>query len=204
MLLKDKLKPYRLLLASQSPRRRELMTGCGLPYELAPKYECEEVYPAGMPGEEVPLYLSRLKSEAYPAALAPNEILLTADTVVISDGEVLGKPHDAADARRMMRLLSGRTHRVHTGVCLAVPGRPDDVFACTSSVRFAALSEEEIEAYIATPEPYDKAGGYAVQGGAAKFVQGIEGCYHNIMGLPVSRVYAALKAAGIVKITQNQ
>lgn len=79
MLLKDKLKPYRLLLASQSPRRRELMTGCGLPYELAPKYECEEVYPAGMPGEEVPLYLSRLKSEAYPAALAPNEILLTAD-----------------------------------------------------------------------------------------------------------------------------
>ena len=104
----------------------------------------------------------------------------------------------------MMRLLSGRTHRVHTGVCLAVPGRPDDVFACTSSVRFAALSEEEIEAYIATPEPYDKAGGYAVQGGAAKFVQGIEGCYHNIMGLPVSRVYAALKAAGIVKITQNQ
>ena len=92
MLLKDKLKPYRLLLASQSPRRRELMTGCGLPYELAPKYECEEVYPAGMPGEEVPLYLSRLKSEAYPAALAPNEILLTADTVVVSDGEVLGKP----------------------------------------------------------------------------------------------------------------
>ena len=91
MLLKDKLKPYRLLLASQSPRRRELMTGCGLPYELAPKYECEEVYPAGMPGEEVPLYLSRLKSEAYPAALAPNEILLTADTVVVSDGEVLGK-----------------------------------------------------------------------------------------------------------------
>ena len=142
--------------------------------------------------------------ELILAVQHPSACVLGCDTVVDVDGEVLGKPHDAADARRMMRLLSGRTHRVHTGVCLAVPGRPDDVFACTSSVRFAALSEEEIEAYIATPEPYDKAGGYAVQGGAAKFVQGIEGCYHNIMGLPVSRVYAALKAAGIVKITQNQ
>lgn len=122
MLLKDKLKPYRLLLASQSPRRRELMTGCGLPYELAPKYECEEVYPAGMPGEEVPLYLSRLKSEAYPAALAPNEILLTADTVVVSDGEVLGKPLGREEAAQMLRRLSGRRHTVVSGVTLRTPG----------------------------------------------------------------------------------
>ncbi|WP_295943573.1 Maf family protein, partial [uncultured Alistipes sp.] len=87
MLLNDKLKPYRLLLASQSPRRRELLTGCGLPYELAPKYDCEELSPAGLPAEEVPLYLSRLKSEAYPAPLLPHDILLTADTVVVADGE---------------------------------------------------------------------------------------------------------------------
>lgn len=100
MLLKDKLEPYRLLLASQSPRRRELMAGCGLPYEPAPKYECEEIYPDSLPAEEVPLFLSRLKSEAYPAPLGPNDILLTADTVVISDGEVLGKPCDRGRPRR--------------------------------------------------------------------------------------------------------
>ena len=105
MLLKDKLEPYRLLLASQSPRRRELMTGCGLPYEPAPKYECEEIYPDSLPAEEVPLFLSRLKSEAYPAPLGANDILLTADTVVISDGEVLGKPCDRGQAAQMLRRL---------------------------------------------------------------------------------------------------
>ena len=149
MLLKDKLKPYRLLLASQSPRRRELMTGCGLPYELAPKYECEEVYPAGMPGEEVPLYLSRLKSEAYPAALAPNEILLTADTVVVSDGEVLGKPLGREEAVQMLRRLSGRRHTVVSGVTLRTPGRTH-TFAAKSSVWFRPLADEEI-AYYSTP-----------------------------------------------------
>ena len=157
MLLKDKLKPYRLLLASQSPRRRELMTGCGLPYELAPKYECEEVYPAGMPGEEVPLYLSRLKSEAYPAALAPNEILLTADTVVVSDGEVLGKPLGREEAAQMLRRLSGRRHTVVSGVTLRTPGRTH-TFAAKSSVWFRPLADEEIAYYLDACRPYDKAG----------------------------------------------
>ena len=123
MLLNDKLKPYRLLLASQSPRRRELMTGCGLPYEPAPKYECEEIYPGTLPAGEVPLFLSRLKSEAYPAALAPNEILLTADTVVVSDGEVLGKPLGREEAAQMLRRLSGRRHTVVSGVTLRTAGR---------------------------------------------------------------------------------
>ena len=167
MLLKDKLKPYRLLLASQSPRRRELMTGCGLPYELAPKYECEEVYPAGMPGEEVPLYLSRLKSEAYPAALAPNEILLTADTVVVSDGEV-------------------------SGVTLRTPGRTH-TFAAKSSVWFRPLADEEIAYYLDACRPYDKAGSYGIQewiGYAA--IEKINGSFYNVMGLPIQKVYTEL------------
>ena len=173
MLLKDKLKPYRLLLASQSPRRRELMTGCGLPYELAPKYECEEVYPAGMPGEEVPLYLSRLKSEAYPAALAPNEILLTADTVVVSDGEVLGKPLGREEAAQMLRRLSGRRHTVVSGVTLRTPGRT--------------------HTFADACRPYDKAGSYGIQewiGYAA--IEKINGSFYNVMGLPIQKVYTEL------------
>ena len=118
MILSDKLKPYRLLLASQSPRRRELMTGCGLPYELAPKYDCEEVYPADLPAEEVPLYLSQLKSRAWPGLLAPDMILLTADTVVVLDGEVLGKPRGRDEAVKMLGRLSGRRHTVVSGVTL--------------------------------------------------------------------------------------
>ena len=203
MLLKDKLKPYRLLLASQSPRRRELMTGCGLPYELAPKYECEEVYPAGMPGEEVPLYLSRLKSEAYPAALAPNEILLTADTVVVSDGEVLGQQLLRPAAYRqtvsilgheaqMLRRLSGRRHTVVSGVTLRTPGRTH-TFAAKSSVWFRPLADEEIAYYLDACRPYDKAGSYGIQewiGYAA--IEKINGSFYNVMGLPIQKVYTEL------------
>lgn len=191
-----------LILASGSPRRKELLALVTPEFTVHTSDVDESVISAPAP-ELLVQKLAQAKCRAV-AAQHPAACVLGSDTVVDVDGEVLGKPHGAADARRMMRLLSGRAHRVHTGVCLAVPGRPDEVFVCTSSVHFAPLSGEEIEAYISTPEPYDKAGGYAVQGGAAKFVQGIEGCYHNIMGLPVSRVYAALKAAGIVKITQNQ
>ena len=192
MLLKDKLKPYRLLLASQSPRRRELMTGCGLPYELAPKYECEEVYPAGMPGEEVPLYLSRLKSEAYPAALAPNEILLTADTVVVSDGEVLGKPLGREEAVQMLRRLSGRRHTVVSGVTLRTAERMHS-FEARTSVWFRTLSAEEIEHYVDTCRPFDKACSYGIQewiGYAA--IERIEGSFYNVMGLPIQKVYVEL------------
>ena len=192
MLLKDKLKPYRLLLASQSPRRRELMTGCGLPYELAPKYECEEVYPAGMPGEEVPLYLSRLKSRAYPEPLASGDILLTADTVVVLDGEVLGKPHGREDAVGMLRRLSGRRHTVVSGVTLRNAERMH-TFEARTSVWFRTLSDEEIEYYIDTYRPFDKAGSYGIQewiGYAA--IERIEGSFYNVMGLPVQKVYTEL------------
>ena len=179
MLLKDKLEPYRLLLASQSPRRRELMTGCGLPYEPAPKYECEEIYPDSLPAEEVPLFLSRLKSEAYPAPLGANDILLTADTVVISDGEVLGKPCDRG--------------QVVSGVTLRTAGRMH-TFSAESGVWFRPLSEEEIGYYLDTFAPYDKAGSYGIQewiGYAA--IEKINGSFYNVMGLPIQKVYVELE-----------
>lgn len=192
MLLNDKLKPYRLLLASQSPRRRELMTGCGLPYELAPKYDCEEVYPADLPAEEVPLYLSQLKSRAYPEPLANGDILLTADTVVVLDGEVLGKPHGREEAVGMLRRLSGRRHTVVSGVTLRNAERMH-TFEARTSVWFRTLSDEEIEYYIDTYRPFDKAGSYGIQewiGYAA--IERIEGSFYNVMGLPIQKVYVEL------------
>lgn len=193
MLLKDKLKDYRLLLASQSPRRRELMTGCGLPYELAPKYDCEEIYPEGLAAGEVPLYLSRLKSEAYPAPLGPGEILLTADTVVVSDGEVLGKPRSRDEAAAMLRRLSGRRHTVVSGVTLRTAGRMH-TFSAESGVWFRPLTDEEIAYYVDTFRPFDKAGSYGIQewiGYAA--IEKINGSFYNVMGLPIQKVYVELE-----------
>lgn len=192
MLLNDKLKPYRLLLASQSPRRRELMTGCGLPYELAPKYDCEEVYPADLSAEEVPLYLSQLKSRAWPGPLAPDVILLTADTVVVLDGEVLGKPCGREEAVGMLGRLSGRRHTVVSGVTLRTAERMHS-FEARTSVWFRTLSAEEIEHYVDTCRPFDKAGSYGIQewiGYAA--IERIEGSFYNVMGLPIQKVYVEL------------
>ena len=192
MLLKDKLEPYRLLLASQSPRRRELMTGCGLPYEPAPKYDCEEVYPADLPAEKVPLYLSQLKSRAWPGPLAPDVILLTADTVVVLDGEVLGKPCGREEAVGMLGRLSGRRHTVISGVTLRTAERMHS-FEARTSVWFRTLSAEEIEHYVDTCRPFDKAGSYGIQewiGYAA--IERIEGSFYNVMGLPIQKVYVEL------------
>lgn len=192
MLLHEKLRPYRLLLASQSPRRRELLTGTGLPYDLAPRYEVEELYPAGMAAADVPEYLSRLKSDGFPRSLAAGEILLTADTVVIAGGEILGKPNDREDAVRMLRLLSGAKHTVVTGVTLRSAGRRR-TFSVRSDVRFRQLADEEILYYVDTFRPYDKAGAYGIQewiGYTA--IEGIEGSFYNVMGLPVQRVYAEI------------
>lgn len=192
MLLHDKLHPYRLLLASQSPRRRELLTGSGLRYETAPRYEVEERYPAGMPAAEVPEYLSRLKSDGFPRALEADEILLTADTVVIAGGEILGKPRDREDAVHMLRLLSGACHTVVTGVTLRTAGRRRS-FSAESRVAFRRLAEEEIAYYVDTFRPYDKAGSYGIQewiGYVA--IERIDGSFYNVMGLPVQRVYAEL------------
>ncbi|WP_417015915.1 Maf family nucleotide pyrophosphatase [Alistipes sp.] len=192
MLLHEKLRPYRLLLASQSPRRRELISGCGLPFEVAPRYDCEEIYPADLAAEEVPLYLSQLKSRAYPAPLGEKEILLTADTVVILDGEVLGKPHDREDALCMLRRLGGRRHTVVSGVTLRSPHRMR-TFDARTSVWLRQLEEEEIAYYVDTFHPFDKAGSYGIQewiGYAA--IERIEGSFYNVMGLPIQKVYTEL------------
>lgn len=192
MLLKDKLASYRLLLASRSPRRRELIAGCGLPYEPAPEYECEETYPSSLPAAEVALYLSRLKSEACPYPLAGGDILLTADTTVILGDRVLGKPHSREEAVEMLRSLSGRSHSVVTGVTLRKAGAVES-FAVESRVWFRELSDEEVDYYIDSFRPYDKAGAYGIQewiGYAA--IERIEGSFYNVMGLPIQKLYTEL------------
>ncbi len=193
MLLHDKLKPYRLILASQSPRRRELIAGCGLSYTLAPKYECEERYPAELAAEEVPGYLAALKSRAYPTPLAAGEILLTADTVVVLDGEVLGKPRDREDAVSILGRLAGHRHTVVTGVMLRTASR-EHAFAARSDVWFRKLRDEEIRYYVDTFRPFDKAGAYGIQewiGYAA--IERIDGSFYNVMGLPIQRLYTELE-----------
>lgn len=192
MLLHDKLKTWRLILASQSPRRRQLLSEAGLDYHLAPKFDCEEVYPQELPATQVAEYLSRLKSEAYPELLAENDILLTADTVVVANGRILGKPVDAEDAKTMIASLSGKEHEVITGVTLRGAERITS-FSSHSKVRFRILSDEEIEYYITTYAPMDKAGAYGIQEWIGYVgIEGIEGSFFNVMGLPVQRLYCEL------------
>lgn len=193
MLLHDKLRNYRLLLASRSPRRRELLTQSGLPYEPADDFACEEIYPAALPARDVPLYLAELKSNAYPVPLGPRDILLTADTVVVCGGDVLGKPRDAQDAARMLHRLSGRMHEVVSGVTLRTATRRHS-FSALTRVWMRPLREEEIAFYVDRYRPLDKAGAYGVQewiGLAA--VARINGSFYNVMGLPVQRVYPELE-----------
>ena len=192
MLLHDKLKNYRLILASQSPRRRQLLSDAGLEFTLADRFECDETFPQDMPAEDVAEYLSRLKSEAYPEPLAEGDILLTADTVVIANNRVLGKPSDRAEAIEMISLLSGCDHEVITGCTLRTATRQRS-FSVRSKVHFRALDREEIEYYVDTYSPMDKAGAYGIQewiGYVA--IEGINGSFFNVMGLPVQRLYVEL------------
>ena len=192
MLLHEKLKPYRLILASQSPRRRQLLADAGLEFVLAPRFECEESFPNTMPAAEVAEYLSSLKSEAYPEPLGANDILLTADTVVIACNRILGKPADRAEAIEMISMLSGRDHEVVTGVTLRLAECVKS-FSVVSKVRFRALLQEEIEYYVDTYRPFDKAGSYGNQEWIGYVgIEGIEGSFYNVMGLPVQRLYSEL------------
>ena len=192
MLLHEKLKSWRLILASQSPRRRQLLSEAGLGFELAPRFECEECFPPEMPADEVAEYLSRLKSEAYPLPLGGDDILLTADTVVVLGDRVLGKPADAAEAVEMIADLSGKEHKVITGVTLRSDSRSVS-FSSLSKVRFRSLSREEIEYYVEVYAPMDKAGAYGIQGLAGRFVKQIRGDYNNVVGLPVAGLYQEVK-----------
>jgi septum formation protein len=178
-----------LVLASQSPRRSDILRQAGIPFTVRVADVDESVLPGESPGTYV-RRLAEAKARAVPAA--PEETVLGADTTVVIDGEILAKPIDAADARRMLSLLSGRRHEVLTGVCLLRGGAA----ACdcaTTEVVFAPLSEREIAEYVASGEPMDKAGAYAIQGLASKFVERIDGDFFNVMGLPVALVYRRLQ-----------
>ena len=194
MLLHDRLKNHRLILASASPRRRELLAACDLEFTLAEKFECEECYPADLDAEKVAEYLSQLKSNAYPHALVEGDILLTADTVVVLDCDtILGKPRSEEDARKMIELLSGATHKVITGVTLRTAERTIS-FSAESLVKFRELDAEEIAYYVEKYRPLDKAGAYGIQEWIGYIgIEGIEGSFYNVMGLPVQRLYATLK-----------
>ena len=180
-----------LILASASPRRGEILANAGIPFVRKAPRDIDETPVAGELPRDYVMRLAREKAEAVAAD--PTDIVLGADTIVVIEGEILGKPSDPADAARMLRRLSGRAHEVITGVCLR--NRNGSVIdAATTRVWFSSLSETEIEAYVAGGEPMDKAGAYGIQGLASKFVTRIDGCYFNVMGLPVSLVYSYLRS----------
>jgi len=182
----------RLILASASPRRQELLRNAGLDVEVRPSSIQEVVRPGESP-EDFARRAATDKALAVAATAPSNALVLGADTVVVANSEVLGKPTDAADAARMLRALSGATHRVITGVSLvSAPDRVEAVRAETTLVTFRRLDEKEIADYVASGEPFDKAGAYGIQGLASKFVTRIEGCYFNVVGLPVALVYDML------------
>lgn len=192
MLLKDKLSSYRLLLASHSPRRQELLRECGLEYELVDKYDVEEIYPADTPVKDVAGYLSKLKNHAYPDPLTEHDIVITADTTVIVGDEVLGKPIDRSEAIEMLQKLSGGAHTVITGVTIRSIAH-EVQFSTQTNVWFRQLTLEEIEYYIDSYHPMDKAGGYGIQEWIGFIaIEKIEGSFYNVMGLPIQRVYVEL------------
>lgn len=182
----------KLLLASNSPRRKELLAGLDIPMEVVRLKDIDETHPAGLMAGDIPLHIARLKMSAYDIALSPGEVLVTADTIVWCDGEEMGKPHDRADAIRMLRRLSGRTHQVFTGVCLK-SAADETSFVCATDVTFAELTDEQIAYYVDTYKPFDKAGAYGIQEWIGYVgVERIEGSYFNVMGLPVQRLSVAL------------
>lgn len=181
-----------LVLASKSPRRAEILRQAGIPFLV----RAAEVDESPLPGERPDAYVRRLADwKARAVEAGPGEIVLGADTTVVVEGEMLGKPADAADARRMLALLSGRRHEVMTGICLKQDSRLVSDSAATH-VWFTAMSEPEIEEYVASGEPMDKAGAYAIQGLASRYIERIEGCYFNVVGLPVALVHRHLRQFG--------
>ena len=184
--------PYRIILASNSPRRRELLGGLGIDFTVKVIGGIDESWPHELKGEDIPLFISKEKAAPYKATIAKDELVITADTIVYVDGEVLGKPHDEADAKRMLRLISGRWHEVITGVTLMTAER-ERSFAVTTKVKFCNLSDDEILQYVDSGMPMDKAGAYGIQEWIGYVgVEAIEGSYFNVVGLPVQRLYREL------------
>lgn len=192
MLLNALLKDRKLILGSASPRRKELLAGLGVPFTVDAKSNVKEEYAPETPSAEVPEVLAVLKSDGFHRRLEDGEILVTADTVVICGNRVLGKPSDRDEAIGMLKLLSGCTHMVVTGVCLRSNGGKH-VFSASSEVTFRVLTDEEISYYVDKFSPYDKAGGYGIQEWIGYVgITGISGSYFNVMGLPVQKLYVEL------------
>lgn len=184
--------PYNIILASNSPRRRELLAGLGLDFTVRVIDGIDESWPQELKGEDIPLYISREKAAPYRKLMGPKDLVITADTIVYVDGQVLGKPHDKADARRMLQLISGRWHEVITGVTL-MTAQGERSFAVTTKVKFCNLTDSEIESYVGSGLPMDKAGAYGIQEWIGYVgVEAIEGSYFNVVGLPVQRLYREL------------
>ena len=190
----ENLKEYHIILSSKSPRRRELLAGLGIDFEVKTLSGIDESYPCDLNSDMIAQYISQKKAEAYKSLIVDNEMVITSDTIVLLDGKVYGKPADEADACRMLGDLSGRTHKVITGVCINTRER-SCAFHVVTEVEFAPLSSDEIEYYVTHFKPLDKAGAYGIQewiGSVA--VRAINGSFYNVMGLPVQRLYAELKS----------
>lgn len=183
----------KIILASNSPRRRELLAGLDLEFEVRVIKGIDESYPNTLPPTEVAQYIAAKKADAYLTTITDNDLVITADTVVIVDDEILGKPHDEAEAKAMLRRISGRSHQVVTGVCLVTKNKRRE-FSVSSDVTFRNLTESEIDYYVSHYHPLDKAGAYGIQEWIGYVgVTALNGSYFNVMGLPVQRIYAELQ-----------
>jgi septum formation protein len=190
-MLQNKLKDFQVILASQSPRRQQLLKDLGLDFDIDVR-EVEEIFPEGLERDEIPQYLSKLKAEPFKDELSEKQLVITSDTIVWVDGEVLGKPKDREDAFRMISALSGRKHQVVSGVCLTTKEKRL-AFSSVTDVYFKELTQEEITFYIDEYAPYDKAGAYGIQEWIGFIgIEKIEGSYFNVMGLPVQQLYTEL------------
>ena len=181
-----------LILASNSPRRKELLAGLGLDFDVRVIKDIDETYPPELPVEQIPVYISGQKAQAYQQYIKDDELVITADTVVIVGKEVLGKPHDHEEACEMLRMISGRAHQVITGVCLT-SRTIHRTLSVSTDVTFKSLSEQEIAYYVDKYKPYDKAGAYGIQEWIGYIgVTALQGSYFNVMGLPVQRIWQEL------------
>ena len=189
----ENLNKYKIILASNSPRRKELLSGLGVDYEVKTLPDVDESYPDGLSGEEIAKHIARGKAEAYRSLIQADELVITADTIVWLDGTVMGKPNDEEEAKDMLMRLSGKTHQVITGVCLTTAST-QKTFATVTDVTFATLTDEEVDYYVTRYQPMDKAGSYGVQEWIGFVgVENLSGSYFNVMGLPIQRLYTELK-----------
>lgn len=188
----NNLQKYRIVLGSASPRRKELLSGLGIPFEVQ-TIDVEETFPPHLRGIRIPMYLAEKKADGFSAQMDDSTLLITADTIVLLEEQVLGKPANREDARKMLKNLSGKNHLVITGVCISSLMRRK-TFQSVSEVRFAMLKDEEIDFYLDHYEPYDKAGSYGIQEWIGYVgVEQINGSFYNVMGLPIQRLYSELK-----------